>query len=367
MISFLNLKKVNEQYEFEINAAIKRVISSGWYLLGNETAAFEEDYSQYIGVRNTIGCGNGLDALYLILRGYIELGAINAGDEVIVPSNTYIASILAISRAGLKPVLAEPDPSTCQIAAEEIEKQISRHTRAVMIVHLYGRCAFSKRIGDICRRYGLLLIEDNAQAHGCLFGKKRTGSLGNAAGHSFYPSKNLGALGDGGAVTTDNDELAATIRALANYGSDKKYIFRYKGINSRLDEIQAAILRVKLRHLDNDNRRRMKIASLYENAIDNTRISLLRKAPNGSNVYHIFPVFTHNRDALMHYLEQHDIQTGIHYPVPPHLQESYSGWKSTSYPVSDRIHASELSLPISPILTDQEITRIIDKINSWTS
>lgn len=261
MIPFLDLKTINNRHSDEIMEAVNRVAESGWYILGEECRQFESEYARFIGTHHAIGCGNGLDALTLILRAYRELGIINPGDEVIVPANTYIATILAISENGLKPVLVEPDPRTLQIDPDKIEEAITSRCRAIMIVHLYGRCAYTDKIGDICKRHDLLLIEDNAQAHGCLFNKRRTGSLGNAAAHSFYPGKNLGAIGDGGAVTTDDTALAETVRALANYGSDKKYIFPMKGINSRLDEIQAAVLRVKLKYLDADNFHRKKNCS----------------------------------------------------------------------------------------------------------
>lgn len=364
-IPYLDLKRNGNLHASEINEAVLRVAGSGYYLLGKETAAFEEEYAQYIGTRFAVGCGNGLDALYLILRAYMELGIIRPDDEVIVPSNTYIATILAISRAGLTPVLAEPDPVTCQISPDAVTKAITPRTRAVMIVHLYGRCAWTPGIGDICREHGLLLIEDNAQAHGCICDGHRTGSLGNAAAHSFYPTKNLGALGDGGAVTTDNPALASTVRALGNYGSARKYVFKYKGVNSRLDEIQAAILRVKLRYLDEDNARRQRLAGIYRNEITNPAVALSPEAPEGENVYHIFPVFSSRRDELQQYLLQNGIQTMIHYPLPPHRQECYAEWRGQSYPVSERLHATELSLPLCPALSDTEVLSIARAINSW--
>ncbi|MDE6533782.1 MAG: DegT/DnrJ/EryC1/StrS family aminotransferase [Muribaculaceae bacterium] len=365
MIKFLDLGKVTAMHAGEIDAAVAHTIKSGWYLLGNETKAFEEEYAAYIGTRHAIGCGNGLDALTLILRAYMEMNVMSPGDEIIVPSNTYIASILAISRNGLTPVLAEPDLESCQISPDEIERHISSRTRAVMIVHLYGRCAYSEKIGEICRRHNLRLIEDNAQAHGCVFNGKHTGSLGDAAGHSFYPGKNLGALGDGGAVTTDDSRLADTIRALANYGSEKKYVFRYRGINSRLDEIQAAVLRVKLRHLDTDNLRRKEIARHYIDGITNTAIKLPASGNMDSNVFHIFPVFTPHRDELQRHLSANGIQTLIHYPIPPHRQECYKEWNDLSFPISEQIHATELSLPISPCMEESDVRKVIETINRW--
>lgn len=358
MIKFLDLEKVTRLHGGEITAAVRRTVESGWFLLGQETKAFESEYASFIGTRLAVGCGNGLDALYLIFRAYIELGVMNPGDEIIVPSNTYIASILAISRAGLTPVPAEPEPATLQISPDQIERHISDKTRGVMIVHLYGRCAFSHRIADICRRHGFKLIEDNAQAHGCLFEGRRTGSLGDAAGHSFYPGKNLGALGDAGIVTTDDPLLASTVRALANYGSDRKYVFKYQGLNSRLDEIQAAVLRAKLPHLDADNLHRRSIARIYLSEIRNPLIELPAVADFDSHVFHIFPIFSTRRDELQRYLAYNGVQTLIHYPIPPHRQECYPEWHDRSYPVSERIHATELSLPISPVVTPAEARHI---------
>lgn len=366
MIRFLDLNKVTALHGEEVSRAVARVVESGWYILGEEVDAFEKEYAGYIGTSHAIGCGNGLDALFLILRAYIELGAMKPGDEIIVPSNTFIASVLAVSRNGLVPVLAEPSPDTCQISADEIEKNITPRTRGVMIVHLYGQCAYTDRIGEICRSRGLKLIEDNAQAHGALFNGKHTGSLGDAAGHSFYPGKNLGALGDGGAVTTGDPALADTVRALANYGSEHKYVFRYKGYNSRLDELQAAVLRVKLRHLDSDNLARKTIAKRYIEGIANPRVRTLHITDYGSNVFHVFPIFADARDALQEFLKSKGIQTLIHYPVPPHRQQCYSEWAGRSYPISERLHATELSLPMSPCLTPEECDEVTTAINQWT-
>lgn len=365
MIKFLDLKKITDSFSPQIEDAINRVVASGWFLQGNETEEFEREYAAYIGSRHAIGCGNGLDALTLILRAYIEMGVMMPGDEVIVPANTYIASILAITESGLRPVLVEPDPLTCQISAENIEAAITPATKGVMIVHLYGRCAYSDRIGEICREHNLKLIEDNAQAHGCLYHGRRTGSLGDAAGHSFYPGKNLGALGDAGAVTTDDPLLAETVRSLGNYGSAQKYVFKYKGRNSRIDEIQAAVLRVKLPRLDDDNRRRMEIACRYLAEINNPAIRLLPPPPEDENVYHIFPIFTPDRDALQKYLADNGVQTLIHYPIPPHLQECYPEWNRLSLPFTEQIHREELSLPISPLLSDSEVSEIIRLLNNW--
>lgn len=365
-IKFLDLQKINALHGPVIKAATERVVDSGWYLQGAENKAFEAEYADYIGTAHAVGCGNGLDALRLILRAYIELGRLRPGDEVIVPANTYIASILAITDCGLVPVLVEPDPQTLQIDARRVGEAVTPATRAVMIVHLYGRCAYSEQIAEICRRNDLLLIEDNAQAHGCLWQGRRTGSLGDAAGHSFYPGKNLGALGDGGAVTTDDPELAAMVRALANYGSARKYVFDHVGFNSRLDEIQAAVLRVKLPFLDAENRRRKEIAALYEAGITNPKIKLPLPVDSDSNVVHIFPVFAEERDRLQKYLADNGVQTLIHYPIPPHRQQCYRQWAALRFPITEQIHNQELSLPVSPVMTTAEVQRVINLINSWT-
>lgn len=363
MVKFLDLRKVTESHGEEIMEAVRRVTESGWYLQGAENARFEQDYAAFIGTRHAIGCGNGLDALIWIFRAYIEMGVMRPGDEVIVPANTYIASILAISDCGLVPVLAEPDEHTCQIDAAAIRRALTERTRAVMIVHLYGICAYTEEIGEICREAGIKLVEDNAQAHGCRYAGRRTGSLGDAAGHSFYPGKNLGALGDGGAVTTDDEELARTVRMLANYGSERKYVFRYRGRNSRLDEIQAAVLSAKLPHLDEDNDRRRRIADIYRTRISHPGI-YMPQAP-GDNVYHIFPIFTDSRDSLQRHLADCGIETLIHYPVPPHRQQCYPELHGLSLPVSERMHARELSLPISPVMTETEAEIVAEAVNSY--
>jgi dTDP-4-amino-4,6-dideoxygalactose transaminase len=364
-IPFLSLKDITNKYNEEIHNAISRVIDSGWYLQGNENTAFEANYSQYIGTKYTVGVANGLDALIWILRAYIELGFMSLGDEVIVPANTYIASILAITDNSLTPILVEPDIHTYQIDDTKIEKAITPKTKAIMIVHLYGRCAYTERIGQICKKYNLKLIEDNAQAHGCLYQGKKTGSLGDAAGHSFYPGKNLGALGDGGAVTTDSEEVAAVIRSLANYGSSKKYVFNYQGRNSRLDEIQAAVLDVKLKYLNNDNDLRKKVARKYLDGIKNSKVVLPIVNDWMGNVFHIFPVRTAKRDDFQKYLTENGIQTVIHYPVPPHKQECYKEWNNLMFPITEQIHSEELSLPMSPTLTDNQVQYTIDMVNRW--
>ena len=365
MIKFLDLQKVTQSHGAEISEAVARVVSSGWYLQGNENQEFEANYANYIGTEYAVGCGNGLDALYLILRAYMEMGVLNPGDEVIVPANTYIASILAISDNGLVPVLVEPDPDTFQIDPDKIEEAVTPATKAIMIVHLYGRNAYSEKIGDLCRKYGLKLIEDNAQAHGCRYNGRLTGSLGDAAAHSFYPGKNLGALGDGGAVTTDNPLLAETVRTLANYGSQKKYVFKYKGINSRLDEIQAAVLNVKLKYLDSDNQKRKEIASRYLNEIRNPLITLPEVGTGDDNVFHIFPILSKHRDKLQQYLADNGVQTLIHYPIPPHKQECYKEWNDLKFPITERIHSEELSLPISQVMTSEEVDSVISLLNNF--
>ena len=366
MIPFLSLKNVTALHEAEINEAVTRVVNSGWYLQGEELTRFEDNYTKYIGTKHTIGCGNGLDALIWIFRAYIELGVMQPGDEIIVPANTYIATILAITENGLRPVLLEPKLNTLEIDDDLIEKKITPKTKAICIVHLYGRNAYTDKIGTICKKYNLKLIEDNAQAHGCKHTDGRTtGSIGDAAGHSFYPGKNLGALGDGGAVTTNNDELAHTVRTLANYGSSKKYVFKYTGRNSRLDEIQAAVLDVKLKYLEEDNAHRKLAANYYYNHITNPLISLPDRMPDDQNVYHLFPILVHEgqRDALHDYLERNGVGTVIHYPIPPHKQECYKEWNTLCFPVTERIANEELSLPISPYLSISDIAYVTDLIN----
>ena len=389
MIKFLDLKAVTLLHADEIHEAVARVVDSGWYLQGSENAAFEEHYAQYIGTKYCVGVANGLDALTWIYRAYIEMGVMKPGDEVIVPANTYIASILALTENGLKPVLVEPDLTTLEMDDSLIEQAITSRTRSILIVHLYGRCAYTERIGALCRQYNLKLVEDNAQAHGCYalpntpVGSlekqtsssgarradvpisRRTGSLGDAAGHSFYPGKNLGALGDAGAVTTNDKELADTIRALANYGSQRKYVFKYRGRNSRLDELQAAVLDVKLKHLDEDNAHRQQIAAYYYDNISHPLINLPRRMPDANNVYHIFPILCPERDRLQEYLTQQGIQTLIHYPIPPHKQECYRQWHTINLPVTERIHRQELSIPISPVLSLDEAKTIVRAINAF--
>ena len=364
MINYLSLQKITALHESEITTAVNQVLRSGWYLQGEHIALFENNYAQYIGTKYCVTCGNGLDALCLIFRAYIELGLLKEGDEVIVPANTYIATILSITENHLTPILVEPDINTLEIDEKQIEQAITSRTRAIMLVHLYGRCAYMPFIGDICKHHNLLLLEDNAQAHGCHFGNKRTGSLGNAAAHSFYPGKNLGALGDAGAVTTDNEQLAQTIRSLANYGSTRKYEFSFKGKNSRMDEIQAAVLNVKLTYLDKENQRRKQIAKAYLEGINNPQITLI-KDNDRDNVYHIFPILCPSRNRLQQYLKDNGIETMIHYPIPPHQHEAYKEWNKQHYPITEFIHHQELSLPCNPTMTDEEVYQIIDSINMY--
>ena len=365
MIKFLDLQKITQKYADEIHQAVDKVVDSGWYLQGEADSGFEKNFADYIGTRYCVGCANGLDALIWIFRAYIETGVMREGDEVIVPANTYIASILAISENGLKPVLVEPRSDTFQIDDRLIEQAITDKTKAILIVHLYGQCAYTERIGELCRKYKLKLVEDNAQAHGCLYNGRHTGSLGDAAGHSFYPGKNLGAFGDAGAVTTDDKEIADIIRAVANYGSTKKYVFKYKGRNSRLDEIQAAVLDVKLRHLDEDNARRKAIARKYIEGISNPLVTTPYVESFDSNVFHIVPILCPRRDDLQKYLADNGVQTIIHYPIPPHRQECYKEWNSLSFPVTEKIHREELSLPISQVISDEEVEKVIALINDF--
>jgi dTDP-4-amino-4,6-dideoxygalactose transaminase len=420
VVKFLDIQKITGSFEPELSGAVAGVVRRGWYLLGEEVAAFEKEYAEYIGVRHCIGVANGLDALRLIMRAWIETGEMKEGDEVIVPANTYIASILAITDNRLKPVLVEPDMATYNLDLAQVEKHITPRTRAVMVVHLYGRACWSEGLEQMARRYNLKIIEDNAQAAGAVWSgadagtgdtapataatataatasaapataatasaapatgcagpilpgasARRTGSLGDAAGNSFYPGKNLGALGDAGAVTTNSDELAGVIRALANYGSSRKYVNDYRGLNSRLDEIQAAALRVKLPRLDQDNRHRRAVAEYYHRHIINPEIILpwpdkgAGIIDDRSHVWHLFVVRHAERDRLQRYLADHDIQTLIHYPLPPHRQQAYREWAGLSFPLTEQIHREVLSLPVSQVMEEEEYAKVTEIINNF--
>lgn len=365
MIPFLNLQKINAGYRNELIDAIIGVVDSGWYILGEEVKNFETKFSEYCGVKYTVGVANGLDALKLILRGYMELGKLAEGDEVIVPANTYIATILSISGNRLVPVLVEPDIKTYNIAPERIEEKITERTKAIMVVHLYGRIGYCERIKNIADRHRLLIIEDSAQAHGAAYEGKRSGNLGNASGFSFYPSKNLGALGDAGAVTTNDGTFAEVVRALANYGSHRKYENLYKGYNSRLDEVQAAILRVKLKYLDAENERRRAIARIYMENIRNEKIFLPEVSTPKSHVWHLFVVRTEDRDSFITYLSNKGIGTNIHYPIPPHKQKAYTEWNTRQYPITEEIHRTILSLPLDITMTEKEIDCVVKACNNY--
>ena len=369
MIRFNDLQRVTALHAGEISSAVERVVRSGWYLHGLETEAFEKEYADFIGANECVTCGNGLDALSLTLRAMIEAGTLSRGDEVLVPANTFFATILAITQNGLVPALVEPDPDTLQIDGSLLDAHTTGRTHALMLVHLYGRCAFTDEIDDFLRRRPhVALLEDNAQAHGCMFRGRRTGSLGLAAAHSFYPGKNLGALGDAGAVTTGDAGLAKAIRSIGNYGSVRKYEFRYAGVNSRMDETNAAALRVKLRALDSDNRRRRAIAGIYQSCITHPSVRIPSPGEEGGNVFHLFPVFTECRDSLAAHLRECGVETMVHYPIPPHMQQCYrsEAWARRSLPVTERLAREELSLPIHAAMTDEEAKEVAEAVNSWT-
>lgn len=361
MIKFLDLHKINERFREEIDNRIKQVLDSGWYLLGAQDKEFEKNFAKYCEAKHCIGCANGLDALNLIIRAY----GFGAGDEIIVPANTYIASILAISENGCTPVLVEPSITTYNINPDLIEEKITDKTKAILVVHLYGQAVQMDKILELAKKYNLKVIEDSAQAHGAIYNGKRVGNLGDASGFSFYPGKNLGCMGDGGAVTTNDDELAEKIRALRNYGSHVKYKNLFKGVNSRLDEIQAGILDVKLPHLDKDNSRRREIAKYYRENIKNEKLILPKAYDENAHVWHVFAIRTKNRDEFQKYLTENDIQTLIHYPTPPHKQEAYKEWNNLSYPITEEIHETILSLPISPVMTFDEIHKIVEVVNRF--
>ncbi len=365
MIPFLDLKSINEQYRVEMDEAIARVLDSGWYLLGKEGKAFEREYANYVGTKHCIAVANGLDALRLIIRAYKELGLLKNGDEIIVQANTYIASILAISENDLVPVLSEPVLETYNLNGEQLLPKINYKTKAILAVHLYGQCANMREINTIAKNHDLLVIEDAAQAHGASFGDRKAGNLGDAAGFSFYPGKNLGALGDAGAITTNDSTLANAIRALRNYGSHRKYYNKYKGINSRMDEIQAAVLRVKLKHLDKENERRQQIATYYLDNIRNPKIVLPQVYFESISVWHVFVVRTTARNQLQKFLTKKNVQSLIHYPIPPHLQEAYAELEELSLPIAEKIHKQILSLPIYPTMTDEDVQLVVSAVNQF--
>ena len=365
MIKFLDLKKINNQYFDEINNEVSKVINSGWYLLGDQNKNFEKNYSKYIGTKFSIGVGNGLDALKIILRTYIELGLFNEGDQIIVPANTYIASVLAITDNKLIPVFIDCKENNFQIDENLIEKNINSKTKGIMIVHLYGACSFNEKIHKLCKKYNLKLIEDNAQAHGCSYKNKKTGSIGDASGHSFYPGKNLGALGDAGAITTDSEDFFHVAKALSNYGSSKKYHNDFIGYNSRLDEIQAAVLNVKLKYLDFEIKKRREAAKFYYKNISSDEIILPELDDWNSNVFHLFPILCKRRDELQKFLLKNSVETLIHYPIAPHKQKCYKEYQNYNLPITEKIQSQELSLPISPVIEKNELKKIVELINSW--
>ena len=366
MVKFYDLQAVTAMHGDEYKEAVTRVVDSGWFLQGSETAQFEADYGRYIGTEHCVAVANGLDALCLLLQGYKELGLMHDGDEIIVPANTYIATILAITKNNLVPVLVEPTWENLEIDIDKVEAAITPRTKGVMIVHLYGRIAYNNKLGDICRKHGLKLMEDCAQSHGCAWEGIKAGALGDAAAHSFYPGKNLGAFGDAGAVTTNDAELAEVILALANYGSQKKYVFKYVGMNSRMSEMDAAVLDVKLKYLDEDNRKRQALAAYYYEHISNPLITLPKRLEDENNVYHQFPIFCEHRDELQKYLKDQGIETLIHYPIPPHKQECYQAWNSCHFPVTEKIHAQELSIPLNQVVTAEEAETVVAAINLFS-
>ncbi len=377
MVKLLDLQKITMAHGDEYKAAVNRVIESGWFLQGKENQQFEADYARYIGSEHCVAVANGLDALKLILRGYMELGIFHEGDEIIVPANTYIATILSITDNHLTPVLVEPTWEHLEIDIDRIEEAITPKTKGIMTVHLYGRIAYNDKLKALCEKYHLKLMEDCAQSHGCGFNGQwsmvngqcstfiKTGALGDAAAHSFYPGKNMGAFGDAGAVTTNDTELATVIRALANYGSQKKYVFKYQGINSRMSEVDAAVLGVKLKYLDEDNKKRQQLAAYYYAHISNPLITLPKRIADEENVYHQFPIFCERRDELQAFLAEHGIQTLIHYPIPPHQQECYREWNNRSYPITEKIHKQELSIPMNQVITEEEAQEVVRWVNAF--
>lgn len=366
MIPFLDLKAINARDREALITAFTHVLDSGWYVTGKALEKFETEYAAFCGTKHCVGVGNGLEALTLTLRAWMELGVMKTGDEVIVPANTYIATILAISQNGLTPVLVEPDEATCNLGAHNLEAHITPRTRALLPVHLYGQTADMSGVNAVARRHGLKVLEDCAQAHGARHAETRAGALGDAGAHSFFPSKNLGALGDAGAVTTNDDALATTLRALRNYGSQRKYVNEFKGVNSRLDELQAALLSVKLPRIDADNQRRRDIASRYLAGIRHPQIRLPVVGEKNESVWHVFVVRSPARETLQKHLEANGIATLIHYPLPPHQQAAYREWNARAYPLTEAIHREVLSLPISPVMTDAQVDAVIAACACWT-
>ncbi len=365
MIKFLDLQKINAQYKTELTKAFNRVLDSGWYIMGAELKLFETDFANYCGTKHAIGVANGLDALILIIRAYKEMGIFHDGDEILVPSNTYIASILAISANNLVPILVEPKLETFNIDVLLLESKITSKTKAILPVHLYGQLCDMPNINAIAKKYNLKVIEDCAQAHGAILENKKAGNWGDAAGFSFYPGKNLGALGDAGAITTNDDDLASCLRALLNYGSQVKYKNLYKGVNSRLDELQAALLNVKLNNLDEETTVKRKIAGRYLTEIRNPKIILPKVVIDLAHVWHLFVIMTNKREELQEYLSDNGVQTVIHYPIPPHKQEAYKEWNDMSFPISELIHQTVISLPLSAVMTSEEVDEVINVLNAY--
>ena len=365
MIKFLDLQKINVQYERELKAAANRVIDSGWYLMGKELETFVKDYAKFCNVKHCLGVANGLDALRLIFRGYIEMGVMKKGDEVIVPANTYVASILAITDNNLIPVFVEPNEQTYNLDSFLIEQVITPKTKAILTVHLYGQNSIDQQMLDICKKHNLKLIEDGAQSHGAAWNGKFSGGIGDAAGHSFYPGKNLGALGDAGAVTTNDAALANVISALRNYGSHEKYKNKYQGLNSRLDEIQAAFLNVKLKYIQKDIDGRRRVANYYLENIKNPNITLPKVLDQDGHVWHLFVIRISKREALQKYLSENGVQTLIHYPIPPHKQEAYKEFKKLSFPVTEQIHDEIVSLPLSGVMSIEEVEIVVKALNKY--
>ena len=366
MVNFLDLQKINAQYEPELSTAIQEVVQSGWYILGKAVEEFEQEFAAYCGAKYCLGVANGLDALILILNGYMELGKLQKGDEVIVPANTFIATVLAVSERGLKPIFVEPDPVTFNLNLELVEAAITSKTKAIMPVHLYGQAVDMGAVMELAEKHQLLVIEDAAQAHGAYSGHKRVGNWGHAAGFSFYPGKNLGALGDGGAITTNDEALYQVVKTLRNYGSEKKYHNQYIGINSRLDELQAAALSVKLQHLDKDTQKRRAVAKRYHQEIKNPAIQLPQwNMEQVEHVFHLYVIRIANRPHLQAYLEEKGIQTVVHYPIAPHQQAAYKAYNHLSLPLTEQLHQEVLSLPISPVLTSEEVDYVIESLNAY--